>query len=220
MLVVKTGMQSEFNLVKQFAANGVMLLTGVQTTADLEKLVPQEAKAIISVGLCGGISPDAQVGQIFIADTLVTPNGNFEADVAWRKRLFQATKAFERHWWSSGQFNTANTPEQRADLFKSSGCWVIDDETYAVAQFAKNRKIPFQAIRSVSDGTDSNLPPAVISALNTDGSINIWNVIASLCSNPFQIPALVQTALEARKSLSTLKTTLGQIGPNFSWVES
>jgi adenosylhomocysteine nucleosidase len=217
MLTIKTGMQSEYQVAKQYAAPGTLILTGEQTVDTLQKAVPTNCDAIISFGLCGGLSPQAQIGQAFICDTLVTPDGTFQADVAWRKRLFAATKYYERHWWSSGNFNTANTIAERAQLLAQTGCWVIDDETYAVAEFAKARGIAFQALRTVSDGAEDNLPQAVIDALNPDGTDDVEAVILSVIEDPVQIPDLLKTAQEYYKSLAELNTAAISIGPQFQW---
>lgn len=219
-LCIKTGMASEYNIAMRFARPGTQVLTGLQTADSLHKLVPDTCKAIISFGLCGGLAPEAQIGQAFIYDRVVTPTTMYPANIAWRKRLFAATRYYERGCWSTGDFNTANDEQQRADLFnKSGGCWIIDDETYAVARFAAERGISWIGLRVVSDGAEDNLPPAVLNALNPDGTDNIWNVLESVVSDPAQIPALIKTATEANKSLAELRTAALQAGPDLQWVD-
>lgn len=223
MLVVKVGMSSEYNLVKKYIGQGVLLLSGQFTADQLDKAVPSTCTGIISTGLCGGLAKDVVVGQVIICDTLVTPGTGgakykpYTADVTWRKNLFAATRYWERHWWSSGAFNTANTIAQRDALCQATGCAVIDDETFAVAEFASRRGIAFQALRSISDGEADNLPDAVTDALNADGTTDIWAVIASVVKDPAEIPPLFHTAMEFKKSMDTLETALKQVGPYFRW---
>jgi len=224
-LCVKTGMSSEYAVAKKFAAADVVVLTGTQTVADLQQNVPQDCAAIISFGLCGGLAPQrsapapmAQIGQAFIYDRVVTPNGPIFADAAWRKCLFAATKYYECPCWSSGQFNTANSVAQRQQLFAQTSCWAIDDETRAVAEFAQARKIAWIGLRVVSDGAEDNLPPAVINALNPDGTDNLQAVIASVIADPAQLPALVKTAQEFELSLAELRTAAQSVGPMFQWT--
>jgi adenosylhomocysteine nucleosidase len=216
-LVIKTGMAVEDKIVRRFAAPDAMCLTGSISVDDLDKMIGPDCEAIISVGVCGGLSPFVQVGQAVICSTLLTPNGQYVADPAWRERLFAATKYYEVRWWSSGAFNTANTVLERRQLCGQTGCKVIDDETVAVAEFAKRRGIAFQALRTVSDGAEDNLPPAVLNALNADGSDNIWNVVKSVVTDPEQIPALVKTAIEAKKSYDELRTACLAVGSEFQW---
>jgi hypothetical protein len=215
VIAVKTGMSSEYAVAKQYAAPDVLVLTGEQTVSSLIVNIPYTCTGIISFGLCGGLSERALIGQAFIYDTVVTPAQSLTCDVAWRKRLFAASKYYECHCWSSGNFNTANTIAERAQLFAQTGCEVIDDETYAVAQFAQIRNIPFIGLRVVSDGAEDNLPPAVINALNPNGTDDIPAVIASVISDPEQLPALIRTAQEFEKSIAELRTAAIAAGPTF-----
>ncbi len=227
MLCVKTGMSSEYAVAKQFAAPDVVVLTGTQTVADLQKNVPQDCAAIISFGLCGGLAPErsspapmAQIGQAFIYDRVVTPSGTLFANQTWRRALFVSTKYYECPCWSSGEFNTANDESQRAALFAQTGCWVIDDETRAVAEFAAARSIAFIGLRVVSDGAEDNLPPGVINALNPDGTDNLEAVVASVITDPAQLPGMVKTAQEFELSIAELRTAAKAAGPNFQWEDN
>lgn len=224
-LVVKTGMQTELSIAKKYAASGTLVLTGEFTPATLDIAVPLDCTALISLGVCGGLAPEAQIGQAFIYDAVVTPDGTLTADVSWRKRIFAATKYYERHCWSSGQFNTANTIAQRADLYAKTNCAIIDDETYAVAMVAQKRGIPWIGLRTVSDGAEDNLPPACLDALNPDGSDNFWEVAKSVFTEPIdpttdnpQVVELLRTYLEAKKSFDELETACLQVGPHFCWA--
>jgi len=216
MLVIKTGMSDEAAIAKACAAPGTLILSGVQTVAMLTAAVPSECRAILSFGLCGGLSPQAQIGQVFIGDVLIGPDGgSYIADVAWRKRLFAATRYYERHWYSSGIFNQADDPASRIALYNKTGAWVIDDESLFVAQFAQERGIPFQLLRSVSDGATDTVPPAARNALNSDGSSNVHEVMASVLSDPAQLPDLIRIGEEYFKSLAQLRTAALQVGPAF-----
>lgn len=219
MLVIKTGMASEFAIAKKYAAPDVLVLTGVMTADDLRKAVPSNASAIISVGLCGGLSPAVSVGDVVIASVVDTPDATYFADPSWQVNLHSAVKALGVRWWSSGEFNTANDEAQRAALFAKTMCAVIDDETYAVAQFATERRIALAAMRAVSDGAEDNLPPAVIDALNANGTDNLEAVAASVVTDPLQLPALIKTALEYTKSLDALDVACRSVGSNFQWAK-
>ena len=216
-LVIKTGMAVEAAIVKKYVSSSILQLTGEYDVDALDKAVPPDCEAIISVGVCGGLSPQAQIGQAFIYDRVITPDGTYTCDPDWRRRLFTATRYYERGCWSSGQFNTANTEQQRAQLFANSGCWVIDDESFAIAEFAHRRGISFIGLRTVSDGAEDNLPPAVVDALSPDGTDNLRAVIESVVEDPLQILALIKTALEAKRSFDELETACIAVGANFQW---
>lgn len=226
-LCIKTGMTVEQQIAQKYAASGTLVLTGEYTVDALDAAVPKDCKAILSLGVCGGLAPAAQIGQAFIYDRIVTGLGNeqtYLCDVGWRRRLFSKTQYYERGCWSTGAFNTANTPVQRSQLYTQSNCWVIDDESCAVAQFAARRGIVCIGLRTVSDGAISRLPPAIVNALNPNGTDNLWAVIQSLFAEPidpatsdWQIDELLTVAANAKRSYDELETTCIQVGPNFQW---
>jgi adenosylhomocysteine nucleosidase len=227
-LCVKVGMASEYNLVKRYIGPGVTLLSGSFTTDTLDKVVPKDCTGIISTGLCGGLAKEIAVGQIVICDKLITPPDGvpmkvgftwYEGDARWREALYAATHGMLVDWWSNGAFNTANTEAERDALYTKTRCAVIDDETFAVAELAARRGIAFQAIRSVSDGEEDNLPPAVTAALNANGTTDIEAVIASVVTDPLQIPGLIKTAHEFFYSMNMLEQALKQVGPFLRWYK-
>lgn len=218
MLTIKTGMADETKIAKAHCAPDVLVLSGIQTVESLDKLVPKECTGIISFGLCGGLAPEPRIGQIFLGDVLITPEGNFYPDYKWGTRFLAKTGATESHWYSSGQFNEGDTPDQRIALFKRTGAAVIDDESFHVAKFAKARGIPFQMLRSVSDVANDNVPPAARNALNSDGSTNVMAVLESVLGDLSQIPELIRLGQQYYKSLGTLTSAAIQIGPEFQLI--
>lgn len=219
-LVIKTGMQTEQQIATRYAVPGTLVLTGQFDVDALDKAVPSDCEALLSFGVCGALAPDPKVGQAFLCEALITLGARYLASSSWGERLSGVTKYPTQRWYSSGQFKVANTIEQRAQLFAQTGCWLIDDETYAVAQLAARRGIAFQALRTVSDGAEDNLPPAVLNALNPDGTDNLREVIESVVTDPLEIPALIRTALEAKRAFDELETAAIAAGPSFQWTSA
>ena len=220
ILTIKTGMSREAKIAEACAAPGTLVLSGMQLAADLHRLVPSTCTAIISFGLCGGLAPEVQIGQIFVAKVLVSPEGEYAADAKWGARLLAKANAYQCNWWSSGVFNTANDLVERAALFSSTGCAVIDDETFVVAQFAQERGIPWQALRVVSDCVACFIPPAARHALGTDGRWKIGEVLKSVVLHPGQIPYLITLGRNFYKSIGILRRTAIQVGPFLQLTDS
>ena len=216
-LVIKTGMAVEQAIAQRYAAAGTLVLTGEMDAVTLDAAVPKDCDAILSFGVCGGLAPDAKIGQTFIYSHVVSADGDRLCDVPWRQRLFAATHHFERHAWSM-PIDSGDTVADRAALFAKTGCWIDDDESSTVAVVAQGRQIAFGGLRAVSDGAEDNLPPAVVNALNPDGSDNLEAVFASVISDPLQIPALINTALEAQRAYCALKAACIAVGPGFQWL--
>ena len=82
-----------------------------------------------------------------------------------------------------------------------------------MARLARWFGVPFAVIRAVSDGADRALPPAARVGLGADGRPETGPVFASLRSNPWQIAALIRTALEAEDGFHALERARQVLGP-------
>lgn len=219
-LVAKVGMDLERDTVLRYIAPGTLVLPGVAMDAKmLNALVPRTCTALIRLGLCGGLSAAPLVGQAFVYRSVRSPSEVYLCDTAWRRRLFAATHYVEADCWSSGEQNTANTPAQRLALYQETRCAIIDDESLGMAQLASERGIPFAGVGVISDAEANLLPPAVLNALNPNGSTNYLEVLESVWEDPDQVPSLVQTALNAKRSYDELDTACIAIGRNCQWQE-
>ena len=204
---------AEKRVAQAHAQLGTSILSGVQTVDDLQKLVPADCEGILSFGLCGGLRPDRPVvGQTLIASNLVGPDDeSYQPDKDWNHRLFLVTHAYTQCWFSNGQFNTANTPEQRAVIYRKTYAWCIDDESLAVAQFAKARGIKFAILRTVSDAWDDDVS-ITSNLLNSQGGVNIWEVIKAMTSEP---AIMIKIWRDYNTSMAELGTAAIQVGPTF-----
>lgn len=221
-LAIKTGMSSEDFTAREVASGDTVFLSGIMAVADFQEKVPNTVTGILSFGLCGGLAPNLPVGSICIASVLITGNTLYRPNGLWTARLANAVNAKPIPYFSTGQFDLADTPEQRADLWNKYGCSAIDDESAAMAQFAKEeRGIPFAIMRVVSDAWNDTVPLAARHAVNPDGSANVDSIIAWLQANPgqagTQLEDLGKTALEYNTALSVLLQAGNKVGPYFQW---
>lgn len=213
MLTIKTGMTTEADVARAYAAKDVLVLSGVLDVEGLQKAVPASCTGILSFGLCGGLRPNLPaVGQTLIATQLLAPGGwVYQPDIAWIKRLFAATHAYCQPWFSSGVFNQANTPAQRGALYAQYGAWAIDDESFFVAQFAKGRGIPFVVMRTVSDAWDDNVS-ITSNILTANGGVDVFSVLSDLAADPAEMIGIWR---DYSLSMTELGTAAIEAGPQF-----
>lgn len=231
MLVVKTGISPEYGIARAHFPNAVHL-TGVQTLASLEAQVPATCTAIASFGLCGGLRPQQPViGQTVVSSTLLTPASvyvpipphmpteSYVSDAAWRERIYAKTLYGAHPYFSSGRFNTADTPAQRALLYEATQAWCIDDESIYVAQFAAARRIPFVIVRTVSDAWDDDVS-ITANILTASGGVNIaallWKVAQDLADPHGPEEAFIRIWTDYNHSISALGAAAVRLGPDFA----
>jgi nucleoside phosphorylase len=213
MLCIKTGMLPEKQIALAHAGADVIVLSGIQTVETLDKIVPGSCTGILSFGLCGGLRQTLPVvGQTLIASRLVGPNDEiYEPDRDWNHRLFLKTHAYTQCWYSNGTFNTSNTPTQRASIWRATFAWCVDDESLAVAQFARARGIKFTILRTVSDAWDDDVS-ITSNLLNSKGGVDVWQVIKAATSNP---STMIKIWRDYSTSVAELGTAAIQVGQSF-----
>lgn len=212
-LTLLAGMPEEVHHAKQcFDEKIVQILHGTDKL-NLDKVVSNTCTRIVSFGLAGGLRSGVPVGSVLIANSLVDGSDQpYALDQKLIEALLYVAKASGMNmaacpWYSSGSLDTADTVPQREALYKKTGAWAIDDESYYAAVFAKKHNISFGIVRSISDDASETLPLAATGAiLNKDGSANLGYLLRALAREPLHDTLdLFHVAKDFLYSLNTLE---------------
>ena len=162
-----------------------------------------DLRGVISIGLAGALSPHLKVGDVVIADCLITGLESWDCHEGWRIRLL--SRLPQAH---QGQIFGSDVIIEHADtkagLYGSTGALAVDMESQIAARFAARRNLPLAALRVISDDATHILPPAALVAMKPDGRIALGRVLWSLLKKPTQLPALVRTARTSNKAFAEL----------------
>ena len=102
-------------------------------------------------------------------------------------------------------FAITNTKDKER-LFQEYEAHAVDMESHILGEYAKERGLPFIAIRIVADTAKHAIPKAALAGLSETGSILPFQVIRRLIPNLGQIPALFQLARDSKAAMNALKT--------------
>jgi hopanoid-associated phosphorylase len=178
--------------------------------ATLEAELAAGVAGVVSFGLCGALDPEIAVGDVVIGEA-VADGDCFAADAAWTSRIVAALPNAHR-----GRFARADRPiasiAEKAALRQATGAVAVDMESWVVARLAGAHRVPFVVVRGVSDGARRALPHAAQVGLGPDGRPAVRAVMASLRSDPWQIGALIRTALEAEDGFHALERARHVLG--------
>jgi adenosylhomocysteine nucleosidase len=199
------------------------VLVGGGDAAALTAKLAAELRAglagVVSFGLCGALDPQVRVGDVVIGEAVADGGDRFATDAAWTARIAAALPQARR-----GRFACADRPivsvAEKAELFGATGALAVDMESHLVARLAAANGVPFVVVRGVSDGARSALPHAAQVGLGADGRPAIGAVLTSLASNPWQIGALIRTALEAEDGFRALQRARQALGPRLAGPEA
>ncbi len=177
-----------------------------------------DIRGVISIGLAGALSPLLKVGDVVIADEIVTGAERFQCQEGWRVRL-ASRLAFAHQGSLFGSDVIIEHSQTKAGLHKTTGALAVDMESQVAARFAASRNLPLAGLRVISDDAGHVLPPAALVAMKPDGGIALGRVLLSLLKRPAQIPALVYTARTSNKAFAELLRCRDLCGIGFAGAD-
>jgi adenosylhomocysteine nucleosidase len=202
-IIAVTGLAKEAKIV------GVAAVVAVAGGGDSDGLAAKldalhgDLKGVISIGLAGALSPHLKVGEVVIADQIITGLENWDCQEGWRVRLLSRLPHAHQGQIFGSDVIIENA-ETKSGLYDTTGALAVDMESQVAARFAAKRNLPLAALRVISDDASHVLPPAALVAMKPDGGIALGRVLGSLLRKPTQVPALVRTARASNKAFAEL----------------
>lgn len=204
-LVIVTGMPMEADTLPR--SNSTIVLTGDPGLAELNTLDPRKVDAVISWGICGGLSPSVNIGDVFVSTRIIVDAASGYApvsvdtewaDVIWFDTIAPATGAT----YSSSKL-IATDPAARAALCKATGADTVDQLSYAVAAWATQNKRCYVNIGAVSDSWNQAITtdPKLV---NANGSPSAWEALNDLIKQSSNLPLMVKEAWTTQAALHAL----------------
>ena len=179
-----------------------------------ELLVSKGATQLMSWGCAAALSPDLKMGDLVLADSLISQNGDeISVHPIWhqhaRNVLGSEITAYKGALIASD--GIISTAQAKADLHTKTGAIALDMESGAIAKVAQHYAIPFLAIRAIADPASMDLPAAVENALNENGEVAVTRIIKSLVFNPKELPHLIQIGQYFQIAKRTLSNVAKQL---------
>jgi len=182
------------------------------------KALHGDISGVISIGLAGALSPHLKVGDVVIAEKIITGAENWDCHAGWRNRLVsRLPNAHQGALFGSDVI--IDRADTKAGLHEATGALAVDMESQIAARFAAARNLPLAGLRIISDDATHVLPPAALVAMKPDGGIALGRVLGSLLRKPNQVPALVRTARASNKAFAELLRCLDLCGVGIAGLD-
>jgi hopanoid-associated phosphorylase len=212
-LVVVVGMSREARIV---AGQGVATIVGggrgFALAHGLERALRAGAGAVLSFGVCGGLDPTLGAGACVVATGVVGDGERLSSDPQWRGRLAAALPGAVLGDLA-GRTVPVTDRAAKHDLHRATGAAGVDLESLLAAQLAARWGVPFAAVRTVSDPAHRAVPEAALAGFGPDGDPDVAAVLRALAAAPWELPAVLRTALEAEAAFRSLVRCRQLLGP-------
>lgn len=215
-IAVICGLKSEAAVVRAAAPAGKVRIgvsgANAKRAEDVAARFCREgARAVISIGVSGGLSPHLATGDLVLGDAVRTKSGEeFFASRSLIASLEMAglTVAMQ-HAALFGSDTIIASAREKARLFERYGAAAVDMESHGAARAARTAGVPFAAVRAIADPASRALPPAALNAVTPDGGTRVVSVLLECAKAPGQFPALLQLGSDSNKALKSLGDSLG-----------
>ena len=182
--------------------------------ADSRKRV-RGCPGIISFGVAGGLAPHLRPGTCVVGSAVLSGTSKMPISAEWSQKLLQAIPDAVSGMLLGVPAPIAHPDEKRA-LYLRTGAIAVDMESHIVAAVGLAHELPVAAIRVITDPAKRALPASAVASMRPNGTTNIAAMLRSVIKRPRELPALFQTALDARAARATLVRGRNLLGPAFT----
>jgi len=190
--------------------SGVGKLNGVQAA---RWLVREGAKALMSLGVAGGLRPELKTGDLIIADRIMEERDDEEYDQWELKLLF--TKLAQTALFTNGiragkgsivsVKEPVSSSEGKRKLYRKSHALVSDMESGSIARTAEEADVPILALRVVIDPFQRKVDRDLTACLDRSGRISLPMLMKNLRRRPSLFPHLLMMTRDMAIALRALR---------------
>jgi hopanoid-associated phosphorylase len=217
-LIVVVGLAFEARIAAGAGKQVICAGIGRDLAGAIDRVVTPASRALISFGVCGGLAPHLKPGSCIIASGVRSHKGRVATDPVWSQRLLEALPN-SIHGELLGVPGPIAEPGSKRALHEETGALAADMESHVVAQAAQAYGLPLAVIRVVTDPSVRPIPRAAISAMRSDGTVNVWTMLRTLAKTPREVGLMIRTALDARAAYATLRSSRRSLGPSLGLPE-
>ena len=211
--------------VTPLVSGAALWLSGMGSTAAqiaAQGLADKGAVALATFGVAGALQAGLRSGTLFCPSLVLDDNDHdYTPDPAWRSRLLQQLAATRLTVLESGSLLSAPLPLLTTaakiaarDRYAAAG---VDMESAAVAAVARDRNLPFIALRAIVDEVDDTIPTALHDSVDAWGRPRPFNLIAALSRHPSLLTYLPSLHSRMQQATCALHAAADAAGPTLGW---
>ncbi len=211
-MIVVVGLAFEARIAEAPGVKVICSGNGKGLMPALTRAIRSGCEGLISFGVAGGLAPDLPPGTCIVASSILSGKTRLATDVRWSQKLLKTIPG-AIHGMLLGVASPIANPDAKRSLHAATGAIAVDMESHVVAGVAAAHGLPMAAVRVITDPAMRALPKCALAAMRPDGTADIGAMIRSVLRRPRELPALLQTALDARAARATLLRGRQLLGP-------
>ena len=218
LMIVVVGLAFEARIAAGPGLRVICSGDGRNLAATIAREFSAGCPGLVSFGVAGGLAPELSSGSCVVASNVLSEEGNWTTDGDWSERMLSAVPGAVSGALIGVPAPVAR-PEDKQALHRKTGAVAVDMESHIVARMAAAFNVPFAAIRVITDPAKRALPRSALAGMRPDGTTNVAAVLRALVRRPADLPALFQTALDARTARAALLRGRQLLGPGLGLAD-
>lgn len=206
-----TGNAIPVNEPVQISEHAIAIVCGIgenNSRIATQTLLEHNVSALVSWGTAGALTENIKSGDLFLADTIVTNDGNkYSFDAEWNKRIIDnlnKTSLKIHHGMIAHAQQVLLKTEDKNRLHNKTNALAVDMESLAIAQIASNEKLPCVSVRAIIDEASQCIPEVIIKNTDIFGRPAMFPLFSSLVLNPGLIAELIRLGTGMKAAATTL----------------
>jgi hypothetical protein len=167
----------------------------------------------VSIGVAGGLHPEAKTGELIVGDKIIEQGEGkeyeeWESDLPCMELARSALRAEGIHTRTGAIVSVkrpVSTSMEKNELYGRTHALVSDMESGSIARTAAESHVPLLALRVVIDSPQRNLEPDISGCLDDRGRVCFPLLWRNLCRRPSLIPELLSMTRDFVIALSALR---------------
>jgi adenosylhomocysteine nucleosidase len=198
---------------KAISANTLVALSGIgaeRAYAAGSLLVSAGATALLSWGYAAALDDHLKAGCLLLPERIISATGEIHpVSPEWHRRLHKILEPKHPVRTDALVESAAivKTAVEKRDLATRTQAAATDMESAAHARLAKQRRLPFVAIRAIVDTASTDIPQSVLKALSPDGDISVWKLLTGACLRPSDCIKIMRLGVQFNAAQRTLTKT-------------
>jgi adenosylhomocysteine nucleosidase len=203
-------------------ANGAGLwLSGMGPTAAriaAQGLADRGATALATFGVAGALEAYLRSGTLFCPARVIDDNDHeYTPDLVWRTKLLQRLAATRLAVLETGSLLSMSVPllttAAKIAAHDRYAAAAVDMESAAVAAVARDRNLPFIALRAIVDEVDDTIPTALHESVDAWGRPRPLKLIVALSRRPSLLTYLPGLHSRMQQAIGALHAAVSATGP-------
>ena len=208
-ILIVTGLAQEARIA---AGPGMTVICSSSDPQQLRALLtvfdPATIRGVISFGVAGGLDPTLKSGDVVVATEVLAGDDRWLAGFSFNEDLIASVGLARRRvvrGLLAGAEEVVSASHVKAALHSETGAAAVDMESHIAADYAAKARLPFAALRVISDPASRALPELAVSVIKPNGDIDLRKVMHGIVRNPLALRDLVSTGLDFNRALRSLR---------------